>query len=193
MPKKKKTTKRKAAAASPPAGGKKKAKGESGSGSSWLLVDKGEIGARYADPEADSPGVGIDGIIQLAEDLQIEVEDPVFLVLAWEMQAETQGVFKRSEVSVIPHSRAVCRCSLPPATADSRAVPTCLVRQWLGGFERIFQGTKDFMLRVDDLKKKLPKLRAKLSRMDDLESIWNWCFDFCKVRDLATDRVAAQT
>ena len=38
------------------------------------------------------------------------------------------------------------------------------------------------MLRVDDLKKRLPKLRAKLSRMDDLESIWNWCFDFCKVR-----------
>ena len=126
MPKKKKATKRKvaAAAASPPSGAKK-AKGGSGSGSSWLLVDKGEIGARYADPEADSPSVGIDGIIQLAEDLQIEVEDPVFLVLAWEMQAETQGVFKRSEVSGIPHLRTLCPSSLLSATADNRAVPTC--------------------------------------------------------------------
>ena len=52
----------------------------------------------------------------------------------------------------------------------------------MGGFGRIFKGTKDYMLRVDDLRKQLPKLRAKLSRMDDLESIWNWCFDFCKVR-----------
>ena len=63
----------------------------------------------------------------------------------------------------------------------------------MGGFERIFQGTKDFMLRVDDLKKKLPKLRAKLSKMDELELIWSWCFDFCKVRDLATVRMAPQT
>ena len=51
----------------------------------------------------------------------------------------------------------------------------------MGGFERIFKGTKDYMLRVDDLRKQLPKLRAKLSRVDDLESIWSWCFDFCKV------------
>ena len=104
MPKKKKAAKRKASSSPPPppSSGYKKAKGGSASGSSWLLVDKGEIGARYADPEADSPSVGIDGIIQLAEDLQIEVEDPVFLVLAWEMQAETQGVFKRSEVRGIP-------------------------------------------------------------------------------------------
>eukprot|EP01043_Picozoa_sp_COSAG02_P082999 COSAG02_NODE_21107_length_802_cov_0.692745_1_plen_82_part_01 len=82
MPKKQKATKRKAAASaeSPPGG--KKAKGGSEGGSSWLLIDKGEIGARYTDPEADSPSVGIDGIIQLAEDLQIEVEDPAFLVLA---------------------------------------------------------------------------------------------------------------
>lgn len=56
--------------------------------------------------------------------------------------------------------------------------------EWLDGFQRIFKGTKDFVLRVDDLKKRLPKLRAKLSRMDDLESIWNWSFDFCKVRSL---------
>jgi hypothetical protein len=59
----------------------------------------------------------------------------------------------------------------------------------LGGFERIFLGTKDFMLRVDDLKKKLPALRAKLLRVDDLEPIWNWCFDFCKVRDPAASIV----
>ncbi len=123
MPKNKTATKRKAAAAaaSPPGG--KKAKGGSEGGSSWLLIDKGEIGARYADPEADSPSVGIDGIIQLAEDLQIEVEDPAFLVLAWEMQAETQGVFKRSEVSRIPHSRMLRSSTLLPETADSHVMP----------------------------------------------------------------------
>lgn len=65
--------KRKAAAGG--AGAAKKAKGgdESGS-SSFPLIDRGEIGARYLDPEADSPSVGIDGIILLAEDLEIEVE-----------------------------------------------------------------------------------------------------------------------
>lgn len=62
----------------------------------------------------------------------------------------------------------------------------------MGGFERIFLGTKDFMLRVDDLKKKLPALRAKLLRVDDLEPIWNWCFDFCKVRDPAASIVRQQ-
>lgn len=92
----KKTAKRKAAAPAAVSGAKK-ARGESQT-HSWLLIDKGEIGSRYADSEAERLSVGIDGIIQLAEDLEIEVEDPVFLVLAWEMRAETQGVFKRSEV-----------------------------------------------------------------------------------------------
>ena len=100
MPKKK-APKRKAAKVA--GTGAKKAKVGSKK-ESWTLIDKGEVGARYADPESETPCVGIDGIIQLAEDLQVEVEDPVFLVLAWEMRAETQGVFKRAEVR---HRRSV--------------------------------------------------------------------------------------
>ena len=120
--------KRKAGPATGAAKGGKKAKAKaagSETDTSWLLIDEGEIGSRYADPEAESPRVGIDGIIQLAEDLQIEVEDPVFLVLAWEMRAEAQGVFKRSEVGRISSPRSCARypSSLLPASADSCAEP----------------------------------------------------------------------
>ena len=100
MPKKK-APKRKAAKAAET--GAKKAK-VGNKNTSWALIDKGEVGARYADPESETPCVGVDGIIQLAEDLEVEVEDPVFLVLAWEMRAETQGVFKRAEVR---HRRSI--------------------------------------------------------------------------------------
>ena len=59
------------------------------------LIHEGEIGSHYAEPDGQS--CGIDGILALAEDLQIEVEDPALLVLAHEMGAAAQGVFTREE------------------------------------------------------------------------------------------------
>lgn len=52
--------------------------------------------------------------------------------------------------------------------------------QWFTGFGKIFMGTKDFMLRVKDLRKKLPALRANLSQTDYLTELWEWCFEFTK-------------
>lgn len=115
MPKKRKASLPPTACEAAKGGKKTKARSET---DSWLLIDKGEIGSRYADPEAEIPRVGIDGIIQLAEDLQIEVEDPVLLVLAWEMRAEAQGVFKRDEVILGQNPPLVCALSLVTAPGE---------------------------------------------------------------------------
>ena len=89
------------------------------------LIDEGEIGSRYAEPDGKS--CGIDGIIALAEDLEVEVEDPVLLVLAHEMGAAAQGVFTRDEwlqgfTSIVrlnraPSSSRTSSCRAPTSSA----------------------------------------------------------------------------
>ena len=117
-PKKKAATKRKAPTPSPKKSkAAKKAKTPATPASdvgSRPLIDQGEIGSRYAEPDGQS--VGVDGIIALAEDLQIEVEDKVFLAICYEMGAVDQGKFTRSEVSpsrtLRPSRRLLAACHL---------------------------------------------------------------------------------
>jgi hypothetical protein len=138
------------------------------------LIDEGEIGSRFADPDGQS--CGIDGILALAEDLRIEVEDPVLLVIAHQMGAQAQGVFTRAEwlrgfAAIVRGSSTPPRPACPSWRCQLTH-PIHLAAQ--------FQGGKGHMLRVSDLQAELPALRATMKDARTLWPVWNWCFDFAK-------------
>ena len=163
MPKKRKAAgaaggaaKRKAAPKKSPAKkkkapAKKKATPKTPANADHPLIDRGEVGSRYLDEEKG--GVGIDGVMQLCDDLEIQPEDKVMLALSYHMLG----------------------------SSDDPAMGEFSASEWTEGLSKIFLGTKDYMLRVSDLKSKLPTLRAQMEPpAPEFKGIYLFAFMFMK-------------
>ncbi|KAL4115528.1 hypothetical protein KRP22_004391 [Phytophthora ramorum] len=81
--------------------------------------------ARFQDPEADETSMTEDGVLKLCDALGVDAEDPVTLALSCAMEAETIGIYTRTEFrrgmhKLNCHSIGDLRSSIPTLRGQMR-------------------------------------------------------------------------